>query len=168
VDPPGQRSIGKADLVAASAQFSWPPAFSFLAVSVQDLMAADTPSSELPARTWWMWAGQQRTIALGGRLRTRFDTGRDGGHEESLRRTRGEAVGEELDAAPVNRALVNVRTIPELPYPPPCQGGDGQARDRPVAQGWGVVLVVVRGRESRLHGEGGQRVRKQGTGRSGG
>ncbi|MGH9152951.1 MAG: hypothetical protein ACRD03_11255, partial [Acidimicrobiales bacterium] len=40
--PTGQRSIGKADLVAASAQFSWPPAFSSLAVSVQDLMAADT------------------------------------------------------------------------------------------------------------------------------
>jgi hypothetical protein len=46
VDPLGQRSIGKADLVAANAQFSWPPAFSFLAVSVQDLTAADTwPSS---------------------------------------------------------------------------------------------------------------------------
>ncbi|HEV2808782.1 MAG TPA: hypothetical protein VGV93_00080, partial [Acidimicrobiales bacterium] len=39
--PPGQRSIGQADLVAATAQFSWPPAFSSLAVSVQDLMAAD-------------------------------------------------------------------------------------------------------------------------------
>src|SRR5215207_10112852 len=46
VDPPGQRSIGKADLVAATAQFAWPPAFSFLAVSVQDLTAADTLTAE--------------------------------------------------------------------------------------------------------------------------
>ena len=38
---PGQRSIDLADLVAATAQFSWPPAFSSLPVSVQDLMAAD-------------------------------------------------------------------------------------------------------------------------------
>jgi hypothetical protein len=105
---------------------------------------------------------------LGGRLRTRFDTGRDGGHEESLRRTRGEAAGEELGTAPVDRLLVNVRTIPGFPYPPLSQGGDGHARDRPVARGWGGVPVVVRGRESRLHGEGGQRVRMQGTGRSGG
>ena len=43
MDPPGQRSIDQADLVAATAQFAWPPAFSYLAVSVQDLMAADKP-----------------------------------------------------------------------------------------------------------------------------
>ena len=104
----------------------------------------------------------------GGRLRTRFDTGRDGGHEESLRRTRGEAAGEELDTAPVDRLLVNVGTIPGFPYPPPSQGGDGQARDRPMALGWGGGPVVVRGRESRPHGEGGQRVCMHGTGRSGG
>ena len=42
---------------------------------------------------------------LGGRLRTRFYAGRDGGHEESLRRTPGEAVGQELGAAPVDRLL---------------------------------------------------------------
>jgi hypothetical protein len=46
----GERSIDQADLVAATAQFSWPPAFSSLAVSVQDLMAADSyqpPSTSL-------------------------------------------------------------------------------------------------------------------------
>lgn len=44
---PGQRSIDQENLVAATAQFSWPPAFSSLAVSVQDLMATDrrTPSA---------------------------------------------------------------------------------------------------------------------------
>lgn len=36
--------LDQADLVAATAQFSWPPAFSSLAVSVQDLMAADNRS----------------------------------------------------------------------------------------------------------------------------
>ena len=41
VDPPGQRSIGKADLVSPSGQFSWPPAGRFVAVYGQDLMAAD-------------------------------------------------------------------------------------------------------------------------------
>src|ERR1700674_1242544 len=41
VDPPRQRSIGKADLVSASGQFPWPPAGSFVAVYGQDLMAAD-------------------------------------------------------------------------------------------------------------------------------
>lgn len=42
MDHRSKRSIGKADLVAATAQFSWPPAFSSLAVSVQVLMAADS------------------------------------------------------------------------------------------------------------------------------
>ena len=41
VDPPGQRSIDKADLMSASGQFSWPPAGRFVAVYGQDLMAAD-------------------------------------------------------------------------------------------------------------------------------
>jgi hypothetical protein len=40
-----------------------------------------------------------------GRLRTSLDMGMGGGHEESLRRTRGDAVGEELGAAPVDRLL---------------------------------------------------------------
>ena len=42
VDPPERRSIGKADLVSANGQFSWPPAGRFVAVYGQDLMAADT------------------------------------------------------------------------------------------------------------------------------
>ncbi len=44
VDPPGQRSIDKADLMSANGQFSWPPAGRFVAVYGQDLMAADTLS----------------------------------------------------------------------------------------------------------------------------
>lgn len=53
MDPRGQRSIGKADLVAANAQFSWPPAFSSLAVSIQDLMAADRCCrAPVPSAIW--------------------------------------------------------------------------------------------------------------------
>ncbi len=84
--------------------------------------------------------------------------GRPGGHEESLRRTRGEAAGEELDTNPVDRFVVNVGTIPRSPSPPHSQCGGGQARGRLMAPGWGGGSVVVRGRESRLHGEGTQRV----------
>jgi hypothetical protein len=104
---------------------------------------------------------------VSGRLRTSLDMGMAGGHEESLRRTRGDAAGEELGTAPVDRLLVNVGTILKLPYTPPSQGGDGQARSRLLVLGWGGVLVVVRAWESHVHGEGGQRVRKWGTGRSG-
>jgi hypothetical protein len=74
-----------------------------------------------------------------------------GGHEEGLRRTHGEAAGAKLGAAPVDRSAMNVGTILGLP------AGGGQARCRLLAPGWGGAFVVVRGRESRLHGEGRQR-----------
>ena len=44
---------------------------------------------------------------------------------------------------------------------------DGQVRRRPMTLRWGGVLVVVGGRESRPQGEGGQRIRSSGSGRSG-
>ena len=64
--------------------------------------------------------------------------------------------------------MVNVGTISGPPSPPPSQGGDGQARRRLMAPGWDGGSVVVRGRESRPHGEGTQRVqqRRTGNGRS--
>jgi hypothetical protein len=93
---------------------------------------------------------------------------RPGGHTESLRRRWGEAAGAQLDTSPVDRLVVNVGTIPTLPFPPPVQGGGGQVRRRLLAPGWDGALVVVRGRESRLHGEGGQRVRNAGIGTPGG
>jgi len=93
---------------------------------------------------------------------------RPGGHTEGLRRRCGEAAGAQLGTYSVDRLVVNVGTIPTPPYPPPIQGGGGQARRRLLAPGWGGALVVVRGRESRPHGEGGQRVRNVGTGTPGG
>jgi hypothetical protein len=44
VDATGETVNNEAEPVAASARFSWPPARDHLAVSVQDLMAADTPT----------------------------------------------------------------------------------------------------------------------------
>jgi hypothetical protein len=54
---------------------------------------------------------------------------------------------------------VNVGTIPVAPYPASCQLAGGKARRRLMPPGWDGGPVVVRGRESRSHGEGVQRVR---------
>lgn len=62
----------------------------------------------------------------------------------------------------------NVGTAPGPPSPPASQAGYGQARRRLTAPGWGGAPVVVGGRESRPHGEGGERVRSKGTGMPGG
>src|SRR5215211_2104321 len=96
------------------------------------------------------------------------ETGRRGGHEEGLRRTRGEAAGEKLGTAPVNRCVGNVGTRPRWPSPPASQAGGGQARRRLWALGGGGAAVVLGGRESRSQGEGRQRVRSKVTGRLGG
>ena len=95
-------------------------------------------------------------------------SGRRGGHEESLRRTHGDAVGEKLGASPVERLAVNVGTVSGPPSPAASQAGGGQARCRLSGRGPGGAFVVVRGRESRSHGEGRQLSRRRGTGRSGG
>ncbi len=86
---------------------------------------------------------------------------------EGLRRTRGEAAGEELGADPADWHMVNAGTVPVPPFPPPSRGGDGRAHRRLRASGWGGGSVVVRGRESRPHGEGTQRVRSAGAEMSG-
>ena len=48
---------------------------------------------------------------------------------------------------------------PGGPRTAPLFAGYGKARRRPMPPGWGGGFVVVRDRESRLHGEGIQRVR---------
>ena len=54
---------------------------------------------------------------------------------------------------------VNVGTIPVAPFPASYQLVGGKVRRRLMPPGWGGGVVVVRGRESRPHGEGPQRVR---------
>jgi hypothetical protein len=85
--------------------------------------------------------------------------GRAGGHIEELRRRCGEAAGEELVADPADRYTVNVGTVSRLPFLSPSRGGNGQACRRLMAEGQGGASVIVRGRESRSHGEGRQQVR---------
>jgi hypothetical protein len=96
------------------------------------------------------------------------ETVRQGGHTESLRRRCGEAAGEKLGTAPVNRYVGNVGTLPGLPYSPACLAGGGQVRRRLWALGGDGAAVVVRARESRAHGEGRQQVRGKVAGRPGG
>lgn len=84
-----------------------------------------------------------------------------GGCEECLRRTRSDAAGEELDTAPADRHTVNMGTLLRLPSPIRSQRFGGQGRRRLLGVGGGGAAVVVRGRESRSHGEGRQRVRSE-------
>ena len=54
---------------------------------------------------------------------------------------------------------VNVGTTPAVPDPASSQLVEGKVRCRPMPPRWGGGPVVVRGRESRPHGEGVQRDR---------
>ena len=69
---------------------------------------------------------------------------------------------------PSTGRVVNVGTARRPPFPPAGQAGGGQARCRLMVAGWGGASVVVRGRESRPHGQGRQQVRSLGAGRPGG
>ena len=62
---------------------------------------------------------------------------------------------------PSNGRKVNVGTIPVVPNPGSCQLPGGKVRRRLMPPGWGGGPVVVRGRESRPHGEGVQRDRSR-------
>jgi hypothetical protein len=62
---------------------------------------------------------------------------------------------------PSNGRKVNVGTIPVVPNPVSCQLPGGKVRRRLMPPGWGGGPVVVRGRESRPHGEGVQRDRSR-------
>jgi hypothetical protein len=91
-----------------------------------------------------------------------------GGHGESLRRSRGQACRGKAghrSRRPVCGERGNHLRVAYLPASP---AGSGKARGLLMTWGWGGGFVVVRGRESRSHGEGTQRVRNGGTGMSGG
>lgn len=68
---------------------------------------------------------------------------------------------------PSNGSGVNVGTIPAVPSPAGSLLVGGKARRRLMPPGWGGGPVVVRGRESRSHGEGVQRVRSINADRGG-
>jgi hypothetical protein len=60
---------------------------------------------------------------------------------------------------PLSGSRVNVGTIPVAPSPTNSQLAGGKVHRRLMPPGWDGGPVVVRGRESRLHGEGVQRDR---------
>jgi hypothetical protein len=68
---------------------------------------------------------------------------------------------------PSNGWRVNVGTILLAPPCSPARVAGGKVRRRLMLAGWGGGPVVVRGRESRPHGEGVQRVRSRSADRGG-
>ena len=91
-----------------------------------------------------------------------------GGHAEGLRRRRGDAVGVKAGASLIDRFRGERGNRPRSPSPPGSRSGGGQVRCRPMAAGWGGGPVVVRARERRAHGEGGQQVGREDAGMPGG
>jgi hypothetical protein len=107
--------------------------------------------------TWRIWVVDSNDAALfdGGSLRAwLFDLGVVAG--AILRARAVWAVGVEPASDPVKRIMVNVGSALCAPG---CRWQTGKARCRPMRAGRGGVRVVVRGRESRPHGEGGQQDR---------
>lgn len=90
-----------------------------------------------------------------------------GGHGECLRRNRGKAAAAKLGVDPVDRCMVNVGTVSVLLYPASGLLVGGQVHRRLLMPERGGGSVVVRARESRVHGEGAQRVRREVAGMSG-
>jgi hypothetical protein len=78
------------------------------------------------------------------------------GRGEGLRRSHGDAAGVKLDPAPVNRWTVNVGTAVTSPSPLIVQISGGQAHRPLLVSRRGGAPVVVGGRESLSHGDGGQ------------
>jgi hypothetical protein len=124
--------------------------------SESDLVVEASRFLERP-ETWRIWVVDSNDAALfdGGALRAwLFDLGVVTGG--ILRVPAGWAVGVEPASDPVKRIMVNVGSAL---CEPGCGGQTGKARCRLMRAGRGGVRVVVRGRESRPHGEGGQQDR---------
>lgn len=128
-----------------------------------------TPSSGTPARTWWIWAGQQCVLVTSGGGQLRVGPGLAG--SEATVKVCGVVVarlqGKSWAPIPSSGRVVNVGTIVESPSLPVGLAGSGKAHRQLTARRWDGALVVVRGRESRPHGEGGQQVRSRCAGMSG-
>ena len=79
-----------------------------------------------------------------------------GGRGDVLRGSHGDVAGAESGASSVERSTSEHGNRPWSAPGPRGQRGRGWAHRRPIGQGWGGAVVVVRGRESRSHGEGRQ------------
>lgn len=103
-----------------------------------------------------MWVVDSNDAALfdGGSLRARPRP--DSVADERLRVLAGWAVGVEPAADPVKRIMVNVGSVPDAPG---CWWRPGKARCLLMRRGRDGGVAVLRGRESRPHGEGRQQDR---------
>jgi hypothetical protein len=126
------------------------------AVANECLMPRDSKTARNLADMGWCSAGAAEVG--GGSAPVSSSLCGLGDREEGLRRTRGDAAGVKLGPAPVDRWAVNVGSVWASPYLPGIQPGGGQAHRPLTVPGCGRALVVVRRRESRRHGEGGQQV----------
>ena len=121
----------------------------------------NAPQDHPPARTWRMWAGLQRapTTSLAWGTPEPVDVA----GREALGKACGvpeaKLLGHSWAPTPSNGLVVNMGTNPSLPQPSGLRPEGGRVHRPPVVMGWGGGPVVVRGRESRPHGEGVQRVR---------
>ena len=75
--------------------------------------------------------------------------------------------GQSWAPTPSKGSGMNVGTTLLVPPRRPARATGGKARRRLMPAGWGGGSVVVRARESRVHGEGIQRVRSLSTEREG-
>lgn len=114
-----------------------------------------------PAPTWRMWAGQRSVPAVMSRRGTP-GAGRIAARETTVK-VCGVVVagpqGHSWAPRPSSGSTVNVGTHRAVPDPRRVQRRGGKARRRLMPPGGGGGPVVVRGRESRPHGEGVQRIR---------
>ncbi len=93
---------------------------------------------------------------------------RRGGHGEGLRRSRDDAAGAKLGAKLIGRFAVNTGTVPRRSRCPGSTRAGGIGPSSAEGAGWGGGPVIVRARERRAHGEGGQQVGSAGCGMPGG
>jgi hypothetical protein len=123
------------------------------------------PREESAARQpWWMGrvAVLERLYAMAAPLFVPVEDGRGEAWANTAICGPGDAVGVKLGAGPVERTSVNVGSDSTLPFPHDSWSCGGQAQRPLWASGRGGAVVVLRGRESRPHGEGRQRVEQLG------
>ena len=129
----------------------------------------EPPIADPTAQTWWIWADEQCTPAVQDSERLHFcimpteleATGKDCGVPVA------KLQGKSWAPPPTIDYPVNVGTRLKLSLIQ-IISTKGQARCQLKTSSWGGASVLVRGRESRPHGEGRQQVRSCRTGISGG
>ena len=128
-----------------------------------------TTSSNL-ADVGWVATRTRTTTTLSLLCRGTLGLGDVAGREATLKAC-GVGVarlqGHSWASTPSKGSRVNVGTIPTVPFPASSLLVGGKTCRRLMLPGWGGGPVVVRARESRVHGEGVQRVRSVNVDRGG-